>query len=77
VVNQTEANPIQPADPSHYILVDDRVGEKVHHGLRGNFQGYKLNFVTIGFKGAVCSPEAFPDSFDQIEPQSFGDFGPK
>lgn len=63
VVNQSKANPIQPADPPHYILVDDWVCEKVHNRLRGNFQSYDLTFVTIGFKGAVGSPEAFPDSF--------------
>src|SRR5579863_653182 len=67
MIDEAEANTIQPATTPQDVLADGWVGKKVDKGMTDDTEHVDIDFVSIGIKAATCRLESREHASDQIE----------
>jgi hypothetical protein len=57
VIDQTEANPIQPPCPPQQVLIDSFVDEEIDHRLKIETKDFELNDMTEGVNPSGRRPK--------------------
>jgi len=70
MIDEAEANTIQPATAPQDVLADGWVGKKVDKRMADDTKHFDIDFVSIGIKAATCRPESREHAGDQIEAES-------